>query len=253
MSILKKSWPFVLAGVIVCIVGFVFWRANTPKPPIKIYKAVDPTQMDTVHQEQGSASETDRHVPQTPDSSQGTVQSTQQTPVREPSGSDITPVEREGKTTDSVTAAPQNTKGAVPPELSSEAMERLHVAHTREQRVSEIMEELSTFANRHLNKEELSRVIELQEELHRIGKENGTFDVEDAAITAAFDHVKFASTHMTEDGRFPTQHGTSLIESLRSAVPDTPERQQAIEQLTRALNIAIENGDKYFKLDPAGE
>lgn len=243
-----------LAFFILCIGGFVFWRANTPKPPIKIYKTVDPTQMEPVHQAQGSARETDRHVPQTPDASQGTVQSTQQAPAREPSGRDIaTSVERDAKTTDSATAASQNTKGAVPAELSSEAMERLQVAYTRQQRVNEIMAELNTFANRRINTEELSRVIELQEELHRIGKEDGTFDAEDAKITAAFDYMKFASTHMTEDGRFPTQQGTRLIENFKSVVPDTPESQQAIDQLTQALNIAIENGDKYFKLYPAGE
>ena len=222
MSFLKKSWPFVLVGVIVCIGGFVFWRANTPKSPITIYKTVDPTQMDPVHQAQGSARETDRHAPQTPDSSQGTVQSTQQAPVRDPSGRDIaTSVERDTKTTDGVTAASQNTKGAVPAELSSEAMDRLYEEHQRQQRIDEILAELKTFANTDINKKDFFRILELKEELHRLSKEYGTSDAEEAARTAAVDHIKFAATHMTEDGRFPTQHGTRLIESLQSAAPDT--------------------------------
>lgn len=256
MSFLKKSWPFVLAGVIVCIGGFVFGLANNPKSPIKIYKTVDPTQMEPVHQTQGSAREGDRQAPQTSNFSQGTVQSTQQEPVRDPSGSDIvtsSSVESDSKTTEGVVAESPDTKGAVPPELSRKAMERLHRETRREQRIREIMEEISTYANRDISNKEFLQVVELQEELVRIQQESGMHYQEKEGISAMFNYFKFAATHMTEDGRFPTGEGQRLIEGIQATAPDSVEKQQAIEQLNQTLKIAIENGDEYFKLGPAGQ
>lgn len=255
MFFFKKGWIFVIVAVIVCVVGFIFGRSQAPDVPVTIYKPVETTQRTTVRRVQDTTTETDKHASQTPYTPQGVKSESEEVVLDAPESEDVNSlsVEREGEITSGVVAAPDNAKGEVPPELSSEAMEELHREAAFDTRIREIQSELSTFANRDISNEEFLHVIELQEELLSIQKERGLLHQEGGDVSATFDHLKFTAQHMTEDGRFPTRHGHRLLEGLRSTGPDSPEKQQAVEHLTRVLNIAIENGDEYFKLDPAGQ
>lgn len=257
MLFLKKVWFFALVAVIVCLVCFIFGRSQAPDVPVTIYKTVEtPTpQREIDRRARDITTETDKQAPQTLDTSQVAKSESEETVLDEIDSDALNSfsVGHDGEMTERVVAAPDNAKGEVPPELSSEAMEHLHEEHRRQIRIRDILEELSTYANRDISNEEFLRVIDLQEELQNIEKERGNLQEDDLGLSAAFDYVRFAATHMTEDGRFPTQQGQRLLEGLRSTVPDTPERQQAIEHLTRVLNIAIENGDEYFKLGSAGQ
>lgn len=251
----KKVWIFALVAVIVCVIGFIFGRSQAPEVPGTIYKTVETPQREIDHRAQDIITEAGKQAPQTPDTPQGVKSEPEETVLDETDSDAFNSfsVERDGEMTEGGVATPDDAKREVPPELSSEAMEELHREAAFETRIREIQSELSTFANRDISNEEFLHVIELQEELLSIQKERGLLHQEGGDVSATFDHFKFTAQHMTEDGRFPTRHGQRLLEGIRSTGPDTPEKQQAMEHLTRVLNIAIENGDEYFKLDPAGQ
>ena len=202
MYFLKKAWPFVLAAIVVSVGAFVFGRANKPPSVVTIYKQVTPTQ-----KAGKNAIDTSEKAVENQVSPPVRVQ----TPLHVTGSEDVTFV-TEGNHSETTTV-PHVTKGAVPPELSREVMERHHEDAMKEKQVLEIMGELRTYANRDISREESTRVIELQEKLVRIQQERGLLYREGGNTFETLDYLKFSAAHITEDGRFPTVQGHAFLRS----------------------------------------
>ena len=249
MYFLKKVWIFAIAAIVVGVGAFFFGRANKLGPPVTIYKVVQPTPK--ANAAQNTRAEVVDHVYIPPESTSETGHRGRSlSERRETEGEEITP-NAEGDTNKSMVAeepTPHIAKGEVPPELSREAMERRHEEYRQQQRVLEIVEEMRRYANNSVNsREDNLRLLELQEELLRIQRERGLLDDQTGGdVFKAHEFLKTALTHTTDDGRFPTAKASVLIEGIREHMPDSPEKQVALERLNRVVATAMENGDEYF-------
>ena len=245
MSFVKKAWPLILTVLVVSIGAFLFGRANKPAPPVKIYKVTTPTQQQieaptkteaktdsSIVQNQGSRPATDGSLQESPDiprtdSKEGAL-ATEVVPSEPTSG---TPV----------------TKGAVPPELSREAMEQLQKQEELRKRSAEIWAELQTFANREISNEEFLHALDLQKEHFRIQQELGIFDKDGQDSALDFEYFRFMATHSTEDGRLPTSRAIQFLDLFERTGPNTPEHQSMLRQFRKIAHQAMENGDEYFQ------
>ena len=252
--LLKKGWIFVIVAVIICVVGFIFGRSQAPQAPIKIYKAVETTQESPKHVVK-DASQVQTQT-ESPSASRDAETGDQKSSAIEVSAFEseeiMTHAEAphsesivEGETTSHI------TKGAVPPELSRDAMERTHKEYQQEQRVLDIMAEMSEYANKSsISREDSLRVLKLQQELLQIQQDRGMLHQEGGNAFENNEFLQFATTRTTDDGRFPTSKGHLLIEGIRKNTPDSPEKQDSLERIHRIVTAAIENGDEYFYLNP---
>ena len=220
----------------------------TNRPPrVTIYKVVQPTPK--ANEAQNTGAEVGDYVYIPPESTSETGhRSRSPIELRETEGEEITP-NAEGDTNKSMVAeepTPHIAKGEVPPELSREAMERRHEEYRQQQRVLEIVEEMRRYANNSVNsKEDTLRLLELQQELLRIQQERGLLDDQTGGdVFKAHEFLKTTITHTTDDGRFPTAKASVLIEGIREHMPDSPEKQVALERLNWVVATAMENGDE---------
>ena len=93
------------------------------------------------------------------------------------------------------------------------------------------------------------KVLELQEEILRIGEELGNINFDDGSNVDDFLRVtervtemgRFMATHMTEDGRFPVSKGPELADMLEKW------DSEAGEKMRKVVQNAIESGDEFIQ------
>ena len=245
MYFLKKAWPLVVAVMVVSIGAFLFGSANKPAPPVKIYKVTTPTrqQRDTptkIENKTGSS------TVQNQGSRPATGGNLQESPEIPGTASKEGALASESVHSEPTSGTPV-TKGAVPSELSREAMEQLQKQEELRKRSAEIWAELQTFANREISNKEFLQALDLQKEHSRIQQELGIFDKEEQDSALDFEYFRFMATHSTEDGRLPTSQAIQFLDLFERTGPNTPQHQDMLRQFRKIARQAMENGDEYFQ------
>ena len=246
MYFLKKAWPFVFAAIVVSVGAFVFGRANKPPSVVTIYKQVAPTP--EANEAQNTPGEDAGHVHTPPES-------TSETGHRRHSPGEAVTSNAEGNANGSVVVeetTPHITKGAVPPELSREAMEQLHEQARLRQQGDKIWKELQTFSDRDISSEEFLHVLDLREKYQGIQQKLGVFDAEGVDISTGLDYLKFMATHSQKDGRIPTSKALQFLELFEKVGRNLSEQQSIehqamLEQFGKIAHQAIENSAEYFQ------
>ena len=133
------------------------------------------------------------------------------------------------------------------PQLSVDELRR----RTLETRQRELWKQIEAMArgDGSINPEKALKVLELQEEMLRIGEELGTNRFDDGGSFDDFLRVAdmaremggFMATHMTKDGKFPVSKGPALADMLEKW------DSEAAERMRKVIQNAIESGDEFIQ------
>lgn len=242
MSILKKLWVFILVGMIVGIGAFIFGRSQAPQGPITIYKAVQPSQLETDRQAQNIATEIDRQASQTPGTPpQGSVQSEAQGSVLPPGGDIVTDtsIDPASEMTESVVDGSDEDKA---PSLSAEELRRQELLQQR----ASIHEQLQTLVppghtvHSADDPELMSQLLELREELVQIeGKLNGYIDT---GALSAINLSKTMNRNLDQDGNLSVIGAEEVADFFQQ-----DGKPEVAERLRLVIQNARKNGDEIIR------
>ena len=129
------------------------------------------------------------------------------------------------------------------PQPSVEELRR----RTLENRQHELWKQIEAMArgDGNIDSKDALKVLELQEEMLRIGEELGNNYFDDGGSFDDFLRVaemgRFMASHMTKDGKFPVSKGPKLADMLEKWNPGAGER------LRKVIQNAIESGDEFIQ------
>lgn len=137
-------------------------------------------------------------------------------------------------------------------QLSTEELRR----QTLENRQHELWKQIQAMGRGggSIDPEESLKVLELQEEMLRIGEELGTNHFDDGGSFDDFLRVsemmremgRFMAKHMTKDGKFPVSKGMELADMLEKWDSEAPRR------MRKVIQNAIESGDEFIQREHLG-
>ena len=133
------------------------------------------------------------------------------------------------------------------PQLSTEDLQR----RTLENRQHELWKKIQAIGREggNIDPHDALKVLELQEEMLRIGEELGTNRYDDGGSFDDFLRVsemmremgRFMAKHMTKDGKFPVSKGMELADMLEKLDSEAPRR------MRKVIQNAIESGDEFIQ------
>ncbi len=133
------------------------------------------------------------------------------------------------------------------PQLSVEELRRRTLENRQHELWKQIQAQIQAMGRGggSIDPEESLKVLELQEEMLRIGEELGTNHFDDGGSFDDFlrfaEMGRFMAKHMTKDGKFPVSKGMELANLLEKWDSDAPGR------MRKVIQNAIESGDEFIQ------
>ena len=152
---------------------------------------------------------------------------------------------RENEEVKSDTSGSEDSSAA--PKIPAEELRR-ELLQTRQLEIQNQIENIAR-VDGSIDPKEALKVLELQEEMLRIGEklsanvydDGGNLNDTLRVFNMMREMGRFMATHMTQDGRFPVSKGPELAEMLGKW------NSEATERMRKVIQNAVENGDEFIQ------